>query len=121
MSEKNILAYFKTVEDAEKVASELKSLGTTDIQVDRFSKYPGGSIDDYMNPLTGHIKSLSHATLGDINSSDIGVATAVDIAASGMSDGFGEITGRDILVAAIVDDSVYDQAREIVKTNAGLV
>lgn len=53
MSEKNILAFFNSLEEASKVADQIKSLGVNDIQIDRFSKYPLGSADQLMNPLAG--------------------------------------------------------------------
>lgn len=122
MAERNILAYFKTPEQAEQAAAQLKSMGIGDVQVDRFSKYSGGSEDRLINPLTGQISSLSDLTLGDISTRDIGVLTAADVSASGMSSG-GEtsVSGRDVLVAAIVDDAQYDQAVQIVRTGGGLV
>ncbi|MHB1407052.1 MAG: hypothetical protein ACYCV0_15875 [Desulfitobacteriaceae bacterium] len=121
MSERNILAYFKTPDQAQQAAAQLKSLGISDVQVDRFSKYPGGSADRLMNPLTGQVSSLSDLTLGDISARDIGVLTAADVSASGMSNG-GEtsVSGRNVLVAAIVEDSLYDQAIQIVRTSGGL-
>lgn len=123
MGERNILAYFKSPEQAHEVASQLKSMGIDGVAVDRFSAYPGGSMDDLMNPITGRISSQARMTLGDgILNRDAGVLASVDIAASGMSDGGqNAISGRDIVLAAVVDEGVFEQAREAVRQNGGLI
>lgn len=121
MSERNILAYFNSVDQAETIANRLKSMGVSDVQIDRIHKYPEGTADHVMNPATGQIGSLSDLTLGDI-SGDIGPLTASDPAASGMSDGGqNSITGRDVLLATIVDESQHEQIRNDIRTNGGLI
>jgi hypothetical protein len=121
MAEKNILAYFNTVEQAEQIANQFKSMGISDYQIDRVHKYPEGTADNLMNPVTGQIGSLSDLTLGDI-SGDIGPLTAADTSASGLSDGGGtSVTGRDVLLAAIVDESQYEQIRSQIRSNGGLI
>lgn len=120
MSEKNILAYFNTQEQAEQIANRLKSLGV-DYQIDRVHRYPEGTADQLMNPVTGQIGSLSDLTLGDM-SGDVGPLTATDTAASGMSDGGqNSVTGRDVLLAAIVDESQFEQIRSEIRSNGGLI
>lgn len=121
MGEKNVLAYFKTLEQAEQIANQLKSMGVTDVQIDRIHQYPGETADHLMNPATGQIGSLSDLTLGDIRG-DIGPLTAADTSASGMSDGGGSfVTGRDVLLAAIVDDAQFNSLREQIRSLGGLV
>ena len=121
MTEKNILAYFNSVDQAEAIANQLKSIGISDVQIDRIHKYPEGTADRVINPATGQIGSLSDLTLGDI-SGDVGPLTASDPTASGMSDGGqSSITGRDVLLAAIVDDSQFDQIRSDIRSNGGLI
>lgn len=121
MSEKNILAYFNTVEQAEEIANQLKNMGVSDYQIDRVHRYPEGTADQLMNPVTGQIGSLSDLTLGDI-SGDVGPLTATDPAASGMSDGGqNSITGRDVLLAAIVDESQFEQLRNEIRSKGGLI
>lgn len=122
MTEKNILAFFKTSEEAKKAAEQIKGLGITDIQVDRFSKYNGGSADFVNNPITGDIPSQATLTLGVSSDRDTGVLASADVSASGMSDGGQDsVSGRDVLVAAIVDESKFDRAIQFVKDNGGLV
>ncbi|HVJ50044.1 hypothetical protein [Desulfitobacterium sp.] len=121
MGEKNILAYFKTVDQAEQIADQIKSMGISDVQIDRIHQYPGDTSDQLMNPATGQIGSLSDLTLGDI-SGDVGPLTAADTSASGMSNGGGSfVTGRDVLLAAIVDESQFDSLREQIRSNGGLI
>jgi hypothetical protein len=121
MKERNILAYFNTVEQAEAIANKIKSMGVKDVQIDRIDKYGGGTADHLMNPVTGQIGSLSDLTLGDI-SGDIGPLTAADTSASGMSDGGGSsVTGRDVLLAAIVDESQFEQLRQQIRSQGGLI
>lgn len=122
MGEKNILAYFKTIEQAEQIANQIKSLGISDVQIDRIHQYPGGDTSDQlMNPATGQIGSLSNLTLGNI-SGDVGPLTAADTSVSGMSNGGGSfVTGRDVLLAAIVDESQFDSIREQIRSQGGLI
>ncbi|HHY26646.1 MAG TPA: hypothetical protein GX523_07835 [Desulfitobacterium dehalogenans] len=121
MAERNILAYFNTVEQAEVIANHIKSMGIKDVQIDRIHKFPEGAADHLMNPVTGQIGSLSDLTLGDI-SGDVGPLTAADTSASGMSDGGGTaVSGRDILLAAIVDESQFEQLRQEIGEQGGLI
>ncbi len=122
MSERNILAYFKSPDEANKVAEKIKNLGVTDIKIDRFSKYPLGSADQLMNPLTSDTPSQATLTLGANAGRDTGILASTDVSASGMSDGGQDpITGRDILLATIVDESIFDQARQLIREGDGLV
>jgi hypothetical protein len=123
MGSKNILAYFKSPENAREAAMKLASLGVTEVEIDRFSKYPGDGLDRWMNPLTGNISSLARQTLGmDPSSRDASVLAASDVSASGMSDGGpGSITERDILLTAVVDDLVHQRALQAIREAGGMV
>lgn len=123
MAEKNILAYFHSPEQAEGIASKLNALRAITVQVDRFSRYPGEGMNNIMNPLTGNIASLATLTQGaEISSRDEGILIAADPSASGMSDGGdGGVTGRDILLTAVVDESVYEQALRVIEQGGGMV
>lgn len=122
MGEKNIIAYFKSPEEANKVADMIKSLGVKEVQVDRFGKYPLGSADQLMSPATGQISSQATLTLGASGGRDTGILASADVSASGMSDGGDNpITGRDIVLAAIVDETLFDKAKQFVKDADGLV
>lgn len=122
MVEKNILAYFSSPEEANKVAEKIKNLGVKDVKIDRFSKYSLGSADKLTNPLTGDSPSQATLTLGANAGRDTGILISTDVSASGMSDGGQDpITGRDILLATIVDESIFDQARQLIREGDGLV
>ncbi|WP_410767962.1 hypothetical protein [Fontibacillus sp. BL9] len=121
MGEKNILAYFKSPEEAEGVARKLNALRALEVSVDRFSRYAGEGYDP-MNPVTGKISSLSAITQdAAITNTSAGILTAADPAASGMSHGGqGGPTGHDILLTAVVDESIHHQALRIVEEAGGL-
>jgi hypothetical protein len=123
MAEKNILAYFHAPEQAEAIATKLKALRAAAVQVDRFSPHAGDGVDHIMNPITGDITSLATLTQGaDISSRDEGILFAADTTSSGLSDG-GEsgVTGRDILLTAVVDESIYEQALRVINEGGGMV
>lgn len=117
MKEKNILAFFKSPEEAESAASKLRSLRVVDMSIERFSRYPGEGVDRIMNPITGDIPSLGSLTLdADFSNRSAAVMAAADPSASGMSDGGqGGPTGRDILLTVIVSDSEYDKAVRVLE------
>lgn len=122
MTEKNILAFFKSTEEASNVANQMKDLGVTDIQIDRFSIYPLGSSDQLANPVTGATPSQATLTLGAHGGQDTGILTSSNVCASGMSDGGqAPISGRDILIAAVVDESLFDTVRQLIKDADGIV
>lgn len=121
MGEKNILAYFKTVEEAEEIANQMRNMGISDVQIDRIHQYSADYPDQLMSPVSGQIGSLSDLTVGDI-SGNAGPLTAVDTSASGMSDGGGShVTGRDVLLAAIVEESQFEALRDQIRSTGGLV
>jgi hypothetical protein len=119
--EKNILAYFKTPEEAEGAAQKLHALRAVDVSIDRFSRYPGDGIEHRENPATGDITSLASLTLdADVSGRSPGILLAAGTDASGMSDGGqGGPTGRDILLTAVVDESVHHQALSVVEQAGG--
>lgn len=123
MSEASILAYFKSPEEAQKVAKQIKDLGVSELQIDRINSYSGGSADLLSNPLTGDVSSLASITLGSGQlGKDSGVLLSSDVSASGMSDGGqNPISGTDILLAAVVDEQIQDQVKEIIKNAGGIV
>jgi hypothetical protein len=124
MKEKAILAYFSSPEQAKQAEEKLSSLGTIDTQIDRISRYPAeGGIEQINNPITGNITSLPGMTMDAATTSNsASILLAADVTASGISDGGQEaIDGRDILLTAVVDESVHKQALQIVRKEGGLV
>lgn len=120
MGERGIFAYFKSMEEAKKVGDKLKNLGIIDMQIDRINNYPLGSMDKLSNPLTGYPSSQATLTLGVSEDKNTGILASTDVSASGMSDGGqNAVTGRDILLVTVLDESVYDKAVGIIKDAGG--
>lgn len=120
LSEKNILAYFKSPEEAESVSRKLQSLRVVDMSIDRFSMYPG--TDPYGDRNLTGMDSLSSVTFGNTIGGDAGVLAATNTSASGMSDGGqGGPTGRDILLTVVVEEESFDKAMKIIEEAGGFV
>lgn len=123
MKEKNILAYFRTREEAEHVSAKLEALRAIDISIDQFSKYPGDGVDQITNPITGGFPSLGSLTLGaDYTNRSAAIATAADVDASGMSDGGqDESVDHNFLLTAVMDESTHHQALRLIREQGGIV
>lgn len=123
-NERNILAYFKSPDEANEVLVKLQSLRVIDASVDRISRYGGGgSMNELSNPITGNITGLGGLVLNAAESSNsAGILMAADPSASGMSHGGqGGPTGRDILLTAVVDESVHERAMKIIEDAGGMI
>ncbi|WP_422660310.1 hypothetical protein ACK8P5_07390 [Paenibacillus sp. EC2-1] len=122
MTEKNILAYFKSPEEAQGVARKLEALKVVDMSINRFSAYPGGEMNNIVNPLTGNIVSLTSMTLNSaLSNTSAGILGAADPSASGMSAADDGLHGRDILLTVVLDESVFDRAMSIIEEAGGFV
>ena len=123
MADKNILAYFKSPDQAQEAAAKLRDLGVIDLQIDRFRKYPGDGVSQFMNPITGQIESLADLTLGlEDSGPDSRVLLDADVTASGLSSGGNEAaTGHDILLTAVVDEAKHHQALDLLREAGALV
>ncbi len=67
-------------------------------------------------------KPIATPALGANAGSDTGILASADVSASGMSNGGqAPITGRYVLLAAIVDESIFDKARQLIREGDGLV
>lgn len=121
MGEKNILAYFRSPDEAEAMASRLKSLRVADMSIDRFSRYPGEGVEGPVSPVTGNVVSLAGLTMDtSISTRDTGVLMSADPSASGMSHGGqGGPTGRNILLTVVIDESQYEQAMRLIEEAGG--
>ncbi|MCJ8011439.1 hypothetical protein MUG84_06720 [Paenibacillus sp. KQZ6P-2] len=122
MSEKNILAYFKSPEEAQSAAKKLQALRIVDMSIDRFSRYPGTELYGSGLPFAGDMVNLSAATYGtSMSGESSAIMAAADPSSSGMSDGGqGEITGRDILLTIVVQEDCFDRAMKIVEDAGGM-
>lgn len=123
MAEKNILAYFKSPDQAQHAARKLQSLRVADMSINRFGAYPDGQLNNPMQPLTGDITSLASMTLNaNISGPGAGILGAADPSASGMSDGRQDGTeGRDILLTVVLDEGVLPQAMRIIEQSGGMI
>jgi hypothetical protein len=123
MAEKNILAYFHSEEEARGAEAKIQALRAVDTSIDRIQRFPGVNNQGTMNPLTGNISSLGDMTQNaDFSSKSASIMAAADVTASGMSDGGAEVvTGRDVLLTAVMEESAYEQALSVVEEYGGLV
>jgi hypothetical protein len=121
LKERNILAGFRMLDDAEKAADQLKQAGFDTVSVDVIGQYPGGGVQQVMNPTTGAFSSLGNLTLGANFPSgrDAGILAAADPAASGMSDGGQDSIGRSVLLTCVVPEERGDEAVRIIRSCGG--
>lgn len=124
MKERNLLAGFASIDDAQQAEKALKQAGFKETQVDRISPYPGEGTQKLVNPITGDIPGLPHMTLdADFSSNTTSILAATDVSASGLSDGDGPKpeVNRSILLTAVVPDKQADQAMQIIRNNGGII
>lgn len=124
MAEKNILAFFRSPEQAEKALQRIKDLKLVDSSIDRFDGYPGDGVDHIMNPITSSFDSLATLTLGgDFPDPDTGILASTNVSASGMSSGDrdNETSGRDILLTLVIEEKDFEKAMAIVQEEGALV
>ena len=122
MKERNLLAGFVSIDDAQEAEKALKNAGFQEIQVDTISPFPGEGVEQRMNPITGNIPGLAHMTLdADFSNESAAILAASSPGARGMSDGVGmmpEVT-QGVLLTAVVPDNQADQAEQIIKQYGG--
>ncbi|WP_372630510.1 hypothetical protein [Cohnella sp.] len=125
MSERTLMAYFKTPREAQQAVEKLKSLRLIEHSIDRFDGYPGEGaqhLDKIENPLSADFPGLGYLTLGGNFAIDAGVLAAASASASGFDSGGSDnrVNGRDILLTAIVHEDDYDEALRIVQDSGAL-
>lgn len=120
MGQRNIFAYFQTIDQAKKAAEQLKAQGFETVSVDRFSPMLGGNPFDGDEEITSILQnprnSLTTTTLGSppmSNDEQILAATHTD--ASGLSGGTGFSHPEDVCVTVITDDDQYETAYQILE------
>ncbi len=121
MEEVNILAGFRSVDDANQAAEALQKAGFSTVQVEVISMYPGNGVVRITNPISGEIPSLGHLTLGgDFPSGrDASVLAAADPSASGMSAAGQNQTDPSVLLTAVVPELRSDEAVSIIRAHGG--
>lgn len=118
---RNILASFRTIDNAQAAAQEIVNLGIKDVQVDQIGKYPGTHLNPLMNPITGDFDSLSDLTLGSLDDKGAEVLAAVDVSASGMSDGSNVEINDNVLVTIVTDEEKAKQVEQIIEKFRGKI
>jgi len=123
MAEKNVLAYFKSREEAESAAAKLKALRVEEMRIDHIGEFPGEGSDRIENPINGDFPGLGYLTLGgDFTDRNAAVLAAADPSASGMSgDDQQGLVGRNYLLTAVVDENIHRQVLRVVQECGGLV
>jgi len=123
MAERNILAYFHSPEQAEGAKRKLQALRVIDMSIDRIDAYPGSGNQDIMNPITSDFSGLGELSLdGEFSNKSAAIMAATDPDASGLSDrGTEELSGKNILLTAVVSDDEYDKAVTIVREFGGQI
>ncbi|TCS80788.1 hypothetical protein [Tepidibacillus fermentans] len=118
---RNILASFRTVDEAQRAGQELKALGIKEMQIDRVSLYPGFNLNEFSNPITGRFDSLADLTLGsDFSNKSAEILAAADVNASGLSDGGEMDIDRNVLLTIVADENLADQAEQIIQKYNGM-
>lgn len=126
MAERAVLAYFNTPDQAKQAVEEMKSLRLIDYAIERFDGYSGTGmqhLDQLGNTIDGSFRGLGFLTLGgDFDNPDAAILAAASVSASGMSSGGPDnrVTGRDILLTAIVDAEDYEEATRIAQAAGAL-
>jgi len=123
MTERNILAYFHSPEQAEGARRKLLALRAIDVSIDRIHTDAGADTELAMEMIGTDVGGLGAAVLGAAYANrSAAIMSAAHPDASGLSDhGDETLAGRDILLTAVVDDREYAQALRIVQECGGMV
>lgn len=120
MSERTVLASFYSLAEASKAADKVHAVGIEVAQVDELHAYPGSAPERDTFPISGDIPSLASLTLNtEVSSRDTGILLSADPAASGMSDGQGNVTGRNYLLTVVCPEAQVEQVVQIIKDGNG--
>ena len=118
---RNILASFRTVDEAQKAGQELNALGIEEMQIDRVSLYPGYNLNPYSNPITAHFGSLTDLTLGSgFSNKSAEILAAADVSAHGLSDGGDMDIDRNVLLTVVTNETLAEQAEQVIRKYNGI-
>lgn len=116
MSERTVLASFYSSDEATKAQKEIQQMGIEVAQVDQLHAYQGTDPNRDAFLISGKIPSIANVTLGtNPMSRDAGILLGADPAASGMSDGDGNITGRNYLLTVVCNEVKVDSVVDCIK------
>ncbi|THF81620.1 hypothetical protein [Cohnella fermenti] len=119
MAERTLFAYFNTPDQAKEAVERMKELRLIDYAIERIDGFAGTgvqSLDTVGGTIAGEFPGLGQLTLGgDFDGPDAGVLAAANVSASGMSSGGPEnvVTGRDIMLVAVLEEEDHDEAERI--------
>lgn len=120
MAERTVLSSFYSRPEAVKAEEQIRAIGVEVTQVDELHLYPGPEPRRNAFAISGKIPSLANLTLNSTPSSrDAGILMAADPSASGMSDGEGNITGRNFLLTVVCPESQVEEVVSIIKACNG--
>ncbi|WP_028986638.1 hypothetical protein [Thermicanus aegyptius] len=116
MAEKNLLAFFKSPEQAKEAKEILEKIGVDTIQIDDFSRYPAEDREDVRQTLSGDFAGLADLTEEKVpTGKNEAILMAADPLSSGMSVGNGIVTGYHILLTAVMEEEKHQEAINIVR------
>lgn len=119
--EHSILAYFPSTEKALDAAGALKSMGISDVQVDRVSRFGVTTDEKYNDPIAGQAESLTGLTLfsGSADQSvdnDSRILMGADPSVEGYtSSEYGLAGGKSFLVTIVTNEENLDAATQLLK------
>jgi hypothetical protein len=123
LKERNILAGFQTMDEANKAAEQLRNAGFDTVQVDTVGQFPGDGLEKITNPIAGDFPSLAKLTAaGDFPSGrDASILAAASPNASGMADRDDDNLNSNVLLTAVVPEDRGDEATEMIRSCGGMV
>jgi len=126
-NEQTLLAYFPSSTKATKAAEILKSIGITEIQIDRISKFGTSTNEKINNPISGRSTTASGLSLysADIakfedNNAHILLASEPSVSGIAAAD-YGLAGGEAFLVTAIARQDQVEKAVNILKQSGGQI
>lgn len=118
--ERSVFAAFYSEKEARAAEKKIRALGVVTTQIAPLTHYGNEDNNPQSIPIAGKISSLANLTLGtNPQSRDASILLASDPAASGMSDGQGEITGRNYLLTVVCNEPLVDRVVRIIKEENG--
>lgn len=115
VGEKNLLAFFKSPEDAEEAKRRLQALGIDTVRITPVDRFPSEDRDWFPLSLSGGMP-LAKLTEEKVPSGrNEAILMAANPVSSGMSDGEGSVSGYNHLLIAVMDEALHHEAISIVR------
>lgn len=123
MTEKSILAYFNSLEEAEGAARKLQALRATYTSIDRSDHHLQTDVDETIYPIHADFSNLDQTSFdtNDFKTSDASLSSVTQNA-SGISDrNEVDLRGKNLLLKAVMPEETFRQGLEVVKQAGGFV